>query len=196
MLTRLEIPFADAAAADLAWSLRPGAVASGAVARLDVPLPRRADRLCLHVLGASHAVEVELDGTALTEIVACGAPDGRPLADAPAVVERPGLRYAFSSTVERPAAAEITRLAERLQDELAGRDDALLARFPGAPEAITGLRARPRGAATGWETWHLYPERREVVRTYTTVLLLPAGTDDDRDDLVVPPALAGHGVGR
>jgi len=182
VLTRLDIPFADASAGELAWSLRPGAVASGGLARLDVPLPRRADRLRLHVLGASHAVELELDGVALTETVACGAPHGRPLASAPPVVDHPGLRYAFAWTVERPDADRIPRLAHRLEEELAGRDDALLAWFPGAPDAVTALRARPRGAATAWETWHLYPERGEVVHTVTTVLSLPAGAEPRPDD--------------
>ncbi|MGX6450135.1 DUF2617 family protein, partial [Patulibacter sp. S7RM1-6] len=45
----------------------------------------------------------------------------------------------------------------------------LFAAFPGAPGAATALRALAVPDGAGWETWHLYPERREVVRTRTTV---------------------------
>jgi hypothetical protein len=53
---------------------------------------------------------------------------------------------------------------------LAQRPGTLVAAFPGAPDALTAVRARPagpRGAA--WESWHLYPSSGEVVRTATTV---------------------------
>ncbi len=39
-----------------------------------------------------------------------------------------------------------------------------------APGATTGLRARPSTDGVAWDTWHLYPERGEVVRTRSSVV--------------------------
>jgi hypothetical protein len=170
---RLHVPFRDAAAGDLAWSLLPGAAAPAALARLDVPGTGDA-RVRLHVLGASHAVELALpDGGRLTEVVAYGAPAGRALAAAPAEVVRDGLRYRFGSAVDVRTPEAVAALAAELRAALEGAPDALLAAFPGAPGAATALRAVDVPGGAGWETWHLYPERGEVVTTRTTVV--PAG---------------------
>jgi hypothetical protein len=168
VLRRLDIPFRDAAASDLAWSLLPGAVAPEALAHLRVPRTGPAT-LDLHVLGASHAVEVALDDVVLTEVVAYGAPDGRTLGQAPAELVRGGLRYRFDHAVERCAPAAVADVARDLRERLEGRPDALFATFPGAPGAATALLATTVARGAGWETWHLYPERGEVVRTVTTI---------------------------
>lgn len=174
MLRRLDVPFRDAQAADLAWSLQPGAVAPASLTRMTVPR-RGPARVTLHVLGASHAVEVALAGEVLlTEVVAYGAPHGRALDEAPAELVRDGFRYRFASMVERHASAEMASVAAELQGALEGRADALLATFPGVPGAVTALRATPAADGAGWESWHLYPERGEVVRTST--LIAPVGT--------------------
>ncbi|WP_320672789.1 DUF2617 family protein [Patulibacter defluvii] len=168
MLVQLDVPFRDAAADDLAWSLLPGASAPAALASAEVALGDL--RLRLHVLGASHAVEVAAGDRRLTEVVAYGAPDGRTLAAAPASVERDGLRYRFAATVERPGRAAVAALGAELRADGGGRDR-LLAAFPGTPDALTALRLLP-DAEPGWESWHLYPERGEVVRTRTTVTVV------------------------
>ncbi|WP_210495709.1 DUF2617 family protein [Patulibacter sp. SYSU D01012] len=169
---RLDVPFVDAAAEDLAWALLPGTVAPAGLAAIDVPGGAASARL--HVLGASHAVELTFAGGArLTEVVACGAPDGRALAAAPARLVRDGLEYRFAADVETTTAAAVATLADDLRAELAGHDGALFAAFPGAPGAATALRTLPVPGGAGWETWHLYPERHEVVRTRTTVAPLP-----------------------
>jgi hypothetical protein len=170
VLRRLHVPFRDAAAGDLAWSLLPGAAAPAALARLDVPATGAA-RVRLHVLGASHAVELALpDGRRLTEVVAYGAPAGRALATAPSEVVRDGLRYRFASSVDRDTAEGVAALADALREGLEGAPDALFAAFPGAPGAATALRTVDVPGGAGWETWHLYPERGEVVTTSTTVV--------------------------
>jgi hypothetical protein len=186
VLRRLDIPFRDAAASDLAWSLLPGAVAPEALAHLRAPRSGAAT-VDLHVLGASHAVEVTLGDVVLTEVVAYGAPEGRTLTQAPAELVRDGLSYRFDSVVERHAPEAMEGIARALQDRLEGRSDALLATFPGAPGAVTALRATTDAAGAGWETWHLYPERGEVVRTSTTVA--PVGARPAR--AADAPALAG-----
>lgn len=182
MLLDLDVPFRDASAGDLAWSLLAGAAAPDALASLDVGTGALAVRL--HVLGASHAVELRIGERRLTEVVACGAPQGRPLGDAPSAIERDGLRYRFHATVDAPGGAAVLALGEELRAICEGRPDALAAAFPGASGALTALRttvdgdpSRGRdagdhaahGPTAGWQTWHLYPERGEVVRTRTSV---------------------------
>lgn len=175
MRRRLEIPFRDAAADDLAWSLRAGDAARppavpDALARLDVPLGDRVLRL--EVLGASHAATLVTPAGALVEVVACGAPEGRALPDAPGTVELDGRRYAFDATVQRTTADAVRALAGRLAHELDDDPHALVAEFPGLPGAVTALRAATDGDALRWRTWHLYPERGEIVRTDSAVTAL------------------------
>lgn len=164
MRALIDVPFRDAAAEDLAWALERDGRPPAGLAGLDVaggPWPLR-----LHVLGASHAVELSLpDGVRITETVACGLADGRALERAPQRLDAHGLHYAFSSTVEVPGTAGVVALAARLHRELAVDPGGLVAAFPGAPGATTGLRARVDAVGAAWETWHLYPERGEVVRT-------------------------------
>jgi hypothetical protein len=186
VLRRLDIPFRDAAASDLAWSLLPGAVAPEALAHLRAPVTGPAT-IDLHVLGASHAVEVAMDGVVLTEVVAYGAPAGRTLEQAPAELVRGALSYRFASTVEHHAPEAMEGIARALQDRLEGRPDAILATFPGAPGAVTALRAVAVDEGTGWETWHLYPERGEVVRTATAIAPVRAHASPVGD----APALVG-----
>jgi hypothetical protein len=79
-----------------------------------------------------------------------------------------GWRYSFSVRVDRydPAsfAAEVT--AARLS---ADRDGAVLGEFPGAPDAVTALSARPTARGLHWCTVHAYPQSGEIVRTWTRV---------------------------
>jgi hypothetical protein len=187
VLLQLDVPFRDAASTDLVWSLLPGAAAPAALAALDVTIGAVALRL--HVLGASHAVEVRAGDRRLTEVVACDALGGRALAGAPPVVDHDGLRYRFEAEVEERGAAGVAALGEQLRAACAERSDALLAAFPGAPGALTALCPTrlddPSSATAGWETWHLYPERGEVVRTRSSVsIAAPADARILRPELV------------
>jgi hypothetical protein len=37
--------------------------------------------------------------------------------------------------------------------------------FPGSPDALTVLSARPLATGWSWRSWHVYPAGGEVVRT-------------------------------
>lgn len=176
MRAEIDVPFRDAAAADLGWALEPDAPPPATLARIDVPVGPCA--VALHVLGASHAVELTLpDGTRLTETVACGLSGGRALTDAPDRLELHGVEYAFSAHVDAPGAAAVVALSRELHDHLNADPAGVVATFPGVPGAATGLRARAERGGAAWDTWHLYPERGEVVRTRTVALPIDDGTD-------------------
>lgn len=173
MRARIDVPFRDAAASDLAWALERDGRPPAGLAHLDVSAGPCAVRL--HVLGASHAVELVLPGDArVTETVACGIVGGRALAGAPERVEEDGLTYAFSADVDVPGTAAVVALAAELHAALTPDPHGIVAAFPGAPGAATGLRADPTPGGLRWETWHLYPESGEVVRTRSAVVLTGA----------------------
>lgn len=170
MRALIDVPFRDAAASDLAWALEPDAGAPAGLAHLDVAAGPCTLRL--HVLGASHAVELRLPGGArVTETVACGIAGGRALDRAPARVDDHGVSYGFVADVERPGTDAVVALATELHETLTADPHGIVAAFPGSPGAATGLRARVGTDEVAWDTWHLYPERGEVVRTRTTVAL-------------------------
>jgi len=174
--TLIDVPFRDAAADDLAWALERDGGPPAGLATLDVAAGPVAVRL--HVLGASHAVELALpDDVRVTETVACGIAGGLPLASAPRDVEDHGLRYAFSAHVDVPGTDAVVALADELHATLTADRHGIVATFPGAPGAATALRARVTAGGVAWDTWHLYPERGEVVRTRSSVVL---GAADER----------------
>lgn len=188
MRALLDVPFRDAAAADLAWALERDACAPDGLVHLDVAAGPCALRL--HVLGASHAVELRLPGGArVTETVACNVAGGLALGSAPARVEVHGIRYAFAAEVETPGTDAVVALAAELHATLTADPHGIVAAFPGPPGAATGLRARVSPDEVAWDTWHLYPERGEVVRTRTAVDVAgPAvqGTPIPADDVPRP----------
>lgn len=166
----VDTPFADARADQL--RLRLGATDTPALlARtLDVPgVP--GGELLLEVLGSSHRVTLRRDGAAdVIETVSCdidqhGGTDALP-ADHDALVA--GATYAFRSHVEPLGACTATA---SLADELVA-SGALVAAFPGHPQAITAVRADvDEPAAVSWRTWHAYPQTDELVVTSTRVTL-------------------------
>jgi hypothetical protein len=164
----IDVPFRDATAADLCWSLRPGGSGATALATLDVDAATGPVRLA--VLGASHAVEIGLaDGDRVTETVACGVAGGHRLGDAPDRVDDHGIRYRFSVHVDEAGTDAVVALSDELHDLLAPDPSGLVAAFPGVPGATTALRALVRPDGVSWDTWHLYPERGEIVRTRSSV---------------------------
>ncbi|MEV4423251.1 DUF2617 family protein [Patulibacter sp. NPDC049589] len=178
MRASIDVPFRDAAAADLGWALESGAPSAPGLAHLDLAAGPFALRL--HVLGASHAVELALPGGAVvTETVACGLAAGRALAGAPERLEVHGLSYGFTAHVDVPGTAAVVALADELLAALAEDPHGIVATFPGAPGAATGLRARVEPDGVAWDTWHLYPERGEVVRTRSTAAPADAPSEPD-----------------
>ena len=197
MLIPLAVPFVEASAAALSWSL--GApeqdALCGSEIALDDLLPGA--RLELRVLGASHQVRLRCphdDGApALSEVVAClpGRPGGLPGRHEQQVGRA---RYDFTSTVHRADAAGTARAVDDLLARLVAVPDALVGVFPGRRHAVTAVEPT-RGAVggevhVGWTTWHTYPEAGEVVRTTTRLRLAavhgdrahPAGTCTVCDD--------------
>ena len=163
MLARISVPFADACAGQLSWSLAPAAARP--LAAISVSLEGATVRLA--VLGASHQVEARLPGTAAcVESVTC---DGAGPPFFPGAEERDleGLRYRFSSLVERLDDDAFAARARRLRLRLGPDPRALVASFPGHPDALTGLVARSDGRGVAWRTWHAYPLTGELVRTST-----------------------------
>lgn len=176
MLIPLAVPFVDASAAALSWSLgepEQDALCASAVDLGDL-LPGAA--LELRVLGASHQVRVRCphdDGSpVLSEVVAClpGRAGGLPERHEEQV-GRTG--YRFTSTVRRTDPDGVTRDVDDLLRRLGDAPDALVGVFPGRRHAVTAIEP-VRGRVgdeveVGWTTWHTYPEAGEVVRTSTTL---------------------------
>nr|WP_246400793.1 DUF2617 family protein [Jiangella mangrovi] len=150
----MDVPYVDTRAADLAWTLDHPVVPALAV--------RAAGPLELRVLGASH--QVVLGG--LVETVAClpGVP-----AELPGEVRRRagGWHYRFHAAVEELPLATLRARAAELR-RLAAEPDAVVAAFPGDPDAVTALRAdRLDADAVAWSTWHVYPGAGQLVGTRT-----------------------------
>lgn len=163
MLARIAVPFADACAGQLTWALAPATAPP--LATLSVALDGAVVRLA--VLGASHQVEASLPGAvACVESVTC---EGGDPPFFPGAQERDlgGLFYRFSSRVERFDDAAFAACARRLRLRLSPDPRALVASFPGHPDALTGLVARVDGRGVAWRTWHAYPLTGELVRTST-----------------------------
>ncbi|MCE7081038.1 DUF2617 family protein [Streptomyces sp. ST2-7A] len=165
----LAVPYLDTAAEQLAFSLTPERRPAHAVARVDLGGGLSAE---LRLLGASHQVFAG----PVTETVACptgGEPEGD-VESLPRATRRriAGWGYDFASRVERCDAAGFRRRVAALRALGAeGRADTLYAVFPGSPDAITALLARPAGGVPdprpGWDTWHVYPQHRQIVTTRT-----------------------------
>ncbi|MDP9416669.1 MAG: DUF2617 family protein [Actinomycetota bacterium] len=159
----LPTPYVDTRAADLRWEW--GREPLPALAVRDVECPF--GRIQMRLLGASHQVRGEVAGVGFSELVAC-APSGgaRPL---PATEERRLHRVSYRFTARVDVLDEVTfrhrsgALAELRQD------DALVGVFPGDAGALTALLWTVGDSGLAWQTWHTYPQTREVVRTDTRV---------------------------
>ena len=163
MFAQLTVPFADVRAGELSWALSPAATPP--LAAITVTVDGAVLRLA--VLGASHQVEARLPGApACVESVTC---HGSGLTPLPGAAERDlgALRYRFSSLVEPLDEETFAARVRALRLRLASDPRALVASFPGHPDALTGLvaQAEPRGVS--WRTWHAYPLTGELVRTST-----------------------------
>lgn len=120
----------------------------------------------LGILGCSHQVLVGPGGAGLSEAVAC-----RPGADAPLprrlVSSCPAGEYAFASDRLALDGPSFDYVSATLLARLGADRQALVGVFPGLPGAFTAIRCAPAGALLEWETWHSYPQTRELVHTAT-----------------------------
>ena len=166
MRAALEVPYADAAAADLMLSIETAPRASLVSLRRECP----GGSVELHVLGASHQVVLVVDEQRLVEVVACASGEQEHILPGHADREIGGVRHCFSAQVDCLAPDDFAEEAAKLEATLGADPDALVAVFPGEATAITGLRIdRADAAVVQWRSWHAYPQRGEIVTTRTVV---------------------------
>lgn len=167
MLTTLHTAYADTRADALSFAL--GLPPLDALAVL--PLDRAGLAVELRLLGASHQV---ITGP-VSETVACLPDRPGPL---PTEVRETldGWSYDFTAAVRTYDEAGFGRAVEELCARLADRDDALTGTFPGSPYAVTALaldHPAPAARRLGWQTWHAYPQTREIVMTQSRLVSEP-----------------------
>lgn len=149
-------PFVDTSAADLGLSVT-DRTRREALAELD------AEGLALRVLGASHQV---IAGEILTETLAC-APD-LPRVRLPHTEQLTPPGWAYALTIERITGTG-AELAEQALTAVADLPHRLCVRFAGDPHALTVVAARRTDSGWAWETWHVYPQHHEAVRSRSTL---------------------------
>lgn len=168
MIAQLAVPFADARAEELRFSLSLGEQPALEVCVVEA----RGVQVELRILGASHQAIVRARDAELCETVACvpGAVDR-----VPAWLERhddPG-RYVFRSSVQRPGAVALRARAALLRAQAEQDPAAIVGVFPGARDSLTALACRALPDGVGWATWHLYPGTGEVVTTRSRMVVAP-----------------------
>lgn len=161
-MTVLDVPCADVRGDTLRWTLAP--VRCTPLASQMVQL-RDGLTVALNVLGASHQVVIHRDGRPLLhETIACGIAQASPL---PTSHVEGG--YRLASHIGRMGTEQLVAQVGRLVDKLSGRTDAVVAHFPGDPNAVTALALEKFGPSQIiWNTWHTYPQTGEIVATITS----------------------------
>lgn len=181
MRTLIAAPFADTRAADLSLAYGLGPLPALAVHWVELP----GAALELRVLGASHQVLAEVGGAAWSETVAC-LPERTGLLPATDESAAGGLRSWFTARCERLDPAELARRVGAVRDRCAAERHALIGTFPGSPDAVTALVARPEpGGGARWETWHAYPQSGELVTTTSVVRMAMRELSDDRSSVTM-----------
>lgn len=165
MLTRIDAPFADARAGDLSLAFDRPPEPALCTMRLD----RVGFELELRILGWSHQVLARRGRHTVSETVAClpGADPGLP--GEVARLGPAGLFYRFRSSsagdLEINGDDRFDRRAERILGEVGSDENGLVGVFPGPEHAFTALRVTVEEATVVWESWHSYPQTREIVAT-------------------------------
>ena len=77
----------------------------------------------------------------------------------------PGGDYSFSSRRIALGGDVHERRSETLLALLSDEPQALVGLFPGLPNAFTAIRCRASETTLRWESWHSYPQTRELVQT-------------------------------
>ncbi len=169
MIARLNVPFRDTSADDLSLTLAFEDVpARPALAELCIPIAGM--QIEIRVLAGSHEARIVGGGVRLSEVVGCDevSPHGLP-----PVLEHPltAGRYVFRAETRRLGASGFDAMAQDLVAQLGSDPQGLVGRFPGHPNALTGLATCADDTGIGWTTWHLYPSHCELVRTDSRVTL-------------------------
>ncbi|MCQ8829803.1 DUF2617 family protein [Streptomyces malaysiensis] len=164
MLTILKTAYTDTRAADLAWGL--GREPLPALAVLDLQLHDFAVQLRL--LGASHQVLLEGEGSRCSETVACMSGNSTPLPLGVSTLVD-GREYEFAARVEELSQGAFAGRAQELLALVADHPHGLAGTFPGSPNAFTALLAQWHEGTVGWRTWHAYPQEGRLVTTRTCI---------------------------
>jgi len=169
VLVRLELPFVDARAADLALAL--GAPAQEAISALRFETSEHVAQLRL--LGCSHQALISAESYELSELVACQSGCDGPLPPR-ASDTRDGHRYEFRARTRRLTPTAYAREADRLMGMVGAAEHGLVGTFAHPTGAFTALSFRAPNpaqepATLGWETWHGYPQTHEIVFTSSEV---------------------------
>lgn len=186
----VDVPFADTSSDQLRFSLTRPRLPALATETVDLePFGLPGLRLGLHVIGSSHQVVLtgsddRLTGTDdhLIETFACPPAEDDPTPPATAMSaprwgewqETRGAwagftRHGFRATRTSVPEGFRTSVAEAL-DRVRAHDRHLVVGFPGHPDALTALALTGAGPGRlSWQTWHVYPQHAEIVRTATTL---------------------------
>ena len=159
MLADLVVPYVDTRAAGLSWWLG-DAPEPLAVLRVDDP----AGAVELRLLGASHQVVAAAGTARVAEVVACRPGTAAPLPGATAR-RVDGADYRFTSRTTTYDQRGLRRVAGALRRRHEPDPHSIVGAFPGSPDALTVLTARPVHRGWAWRSWHVYPATAEVVRT-------------------------------
>lgn len=173
MTVQLDVPFADARACDLRYSVdgpaRP-ALASLVVSEGETTVDVR-------ILGASHQVLVSRGGVVqLCETVACDVTDGHALPRS----HRVDSAYGFAAEIARPD--DLAVAVEQVVALVAPDPRGVVAAFPGSPTAVTAVLLESADPPR-WRTWHAYPNTGELVETrswHAPATVSGQGTDETR----------------
>jgi hypothetical protein len=128
------------------------------------------ETILVHVLGGSHRVEFTRDQTTIIEEVACETSSERGTSIVPLPASWTKDKYQFKSIVRILSPQKLSDVASHLRATLTNDVNAIVAQFPGHPDALTAVQIRcVEKRVVGWYTWHLYPNAHEVVETSSTI---------------------------
>ena len=103
-------------------------------------------------------------GAELSEVVAC-LPDASGELPDTLASSCPAGDYSFRSRRELLGRDGHEQRSTTLLARLSAEPRALIGVFPGLTNAFTAIRWRAAGATLAWDTWHSYPQTRELVCT-------------------------------
>lgn len=186
---RTQAPFVDARAADLRLAVGPMDENALRPALATRPGPAfREYATELRVLGASHQITLCGPDASWMETLAADptaepgagepgageAEDGKPAAAA-YPMERAtrltaDLRHGVTVTVDAAdTRSGLACRADEIERRCRAHDTSLIVRFADDPLAFTAIGASTEADVLSWETWHLYPDTREIVTSISRV---------------------------